>query len=117
MPVWFLDHCSCGISRYTLDNWATCCTAECSFVSTVDSTSDRFTASIGVSDANTFCMHFALQYEVDGREYWANNSGRNFQIDATPRSAACTLASKATMMMARAICRPILRTASLPVSA
>ena len=74
--------------RYTLDHWKTWSevTAEFSCKIRPEDTKidrDRFTFTVKLLDSVDVAttLFFCIRYNVDGQEYWDNNSGANFRVN------------------------------------
>jgi len=75
--------------RYTLDCWKTWSEATAEFSCKVRSGDtkidrDRFTFTVKLLDSVDICsttLCFCIRYNVDGQEYWDNNSGANFRVN------------------------------------
>jgi carbohydrate/starch-binding protein with CBM21 domain len=75
--------------RYTLDYWKTWLEANAKFSCKVQPGDtkidrDRFTFTVKLiasADISTTMLYFYIHYNVDGHEYWDNNSGANFQVN------------------------------------
>ncbi|KAI9288649.1 putative phosphatase regulatory subunit-domain-containing protein [Umbelopsis sp. AD052] len=60
------------IVRYTFDLWKTCQNVEAAY---------RESVGRDPQNNDTTTLFFAVQYNIDNREFWDNNSGMNYQID------------------------------------
>lgn len=75
--------------RFTLDYWKTTSEVAGDYVTEVGRRDlpdqhDRFNFSIKLSDLANLeskTLYFCIRYNVNGQEFWDNNSGTNFQID------------------------------------
>ena len=66
--------------RYTFDQWKTFSESQSYYVSSADGTKrDKFGFNLTFPN-DKIEMHFAIQYKVDGNEFWDNNSGNNYKI-------------------------------------
>lgn len=94
------------IVRYTFDLWKTCNNVEAAYREPVgrdpqNSALDRFMFNIPIpptlddTKENTTTMFFAVQYYIDNREFWDNNSGMNYQIDILRPAASSAAAAAA----------------------
>jgi len=82
--------------HYTFDFWKTICEVQANYKDSAvskslnDPSRDNFTFSIPLAgkvggglrpeDEQT-TMYFAVRYKVNGREYWDNNNGSNYQVE------------------------------------
>ena len=66
--------------RYTTDGWNSCHDFAMSYSSTKEDGTEEWTANLPISAYDTYIGNFqyAICYQVNGREYWANNFGANF---------------------------------------
>lgn len=78
--------------KYTVDNWKTTTGLAAEYNDDVRrkrriSGFDRFTFAVNMSDlpqhATKKSLFFCVKYVCDGREFWDNNYGANYQIDFT----------------------------------
>ncbi|KAM3436796.1 hypothetical protein NHJ13734_004938 [Beauveria thailandica] len=75
--------------RFTLDGWKTTSEVTGEYTSSIDARKgtaghDRFTVSIRLADTANLeskTLFFCIRYSVNGKEYWDNNNGSNFQVD------------------------------------
>ncbi|CAO3701253.1 hypothetical protein G6F70_000354 [Rhizopus microsporus] len=67
--------------RYTLDNWQTYQEVHAAYKESILDSKDRFMFRIDL-DVNTVRhISLALQYLVNGKEYWDNNRCRDYRLD------------------------------------
>lgn len=66
--------------RYTTDNWNTYRDQALGYSSTNSDCTEVWTTYIGISDAECHSegFRYAICYQVNGREYWANNFGQDY---------------------------------------
>lgn len=66
--------------RYTTDGWNTCRDEAMHYSATNESGSETWTTYLPISgsDAMSEGFEYAICYQVNGREYWANNFGENY---------------------------------------
>ena len=66
--------------RYTTDGWNTCHDESMHYLETNDDGSERWTTYLPISgtDASGEGFEYAICYQVNGKEYWANNYGKNY---------------------------------------
>ncbi|KAH6607000.1 carbohydrate-binding module family 21 [Trichoderma cornu-damae] len=77
------------VCRFTLDYWKTTSEVVAEFSHEIrpkvtSASQDRFTFSIKLSDTINLelkTLYFCVRYNVNGQEYWDNNSSANFQVD------------------------------------
>lgn len=77
------------VCRFTLDYWKTTSEIGAEYSAeilprTAPQGHDRFNFMIKLSDLANLeskTLYFCIRYNVDGKEYWDNNGGSNFQID------------------------------------
>ncbi|CAK7235655.1 hypothetical protein SCUCBS95973_009340 [Sporothrix curviconia] len=77
------------VCRFTLDYWKTTSEIAAEYCAeivprTAPQGHDRFNFTIKLSDLANLeskTMYFCIRYAVDGKEFWDNNNGSNFQLD------------------------------------
>ena len=77
------------VCRFTLDYWKTTSEIAAEYCAeilprTTPHGHDRFNFTIKLSDLANLeskTMYFCIRYSVDGKEFWDNNNGNNFQLD------------------------------------
>lgn len=77
------------VCRFTLDYWKTTSEIAAEYSAEIvprlaPQGHDRFNFTIKLSDLANLeskTMYFCIRYKVDGKEYWDNNNGSNFQLD------------------------------------
>ncbi|CAK7224060.1 hypothetical protein SBRCBS47491_005420 [Sporothrix bragantina] len=77
------------VCRFTLDYWKTTSEIAAEYCAeivprTAPQGHDRFNFTIKLSDLANLeskTMFFCIRYNVDGKEFWDNNNGSNFQLD------------------------------------
>ena len=81
------------VARFTLDFWKTTSEVVAEYNDDVrqqqlEDGCDRFTFSIKLEDQANLenkTMFFCIRYNVNGQEYWDNNSSINYQVDFTKK--------------------------------
>lgn len=70
------------LCRVTFNNWTTHIDVEAAYKGEAACDFDQFTFSINLPGANleSVTAYFCIRYEVNGREYWDNNDGANFEV-------------------------------------
>lgn len=77
------------VCRFTLDYWKTTSEIAAEYSAEIvpriaPQGHDRFNFTIKLSDLANLeskTMYFCVRYNVDGKEFWDNNNGSNFQLD------------------------------------
>ncbi|KJR81463.1 carbohydrate-binding protein module family 21 [Sporothrix schenckii 1099-18] len=77
------------VCRFTLDYWKTTSEIAAEYSAEIvprvtPQGNDRFNFTIKLSDLANLeskTMYFCIRYNVDGKEFWDNNNGSNFQLD------------------------------------
>ncbi|KAL1890334.1 hypothetical protein Sste5346_008336 [Sporothrix stenoceras] len=77
------------VCRFTLDYWKTTSEIAAEYSAEIvpriaPQGHDRFNFTIKLSDLANLeskTMYFCIRYTVDGKEFWDNNNGSNFQLD------------------------------------
>lgn len=66
--------------RYTTDGWNTCSDQPMHYAATNDNGTESWTTYLPISgtDASGEGFEYAICYQVNGKEYWANNFGKNY---------------------------------------
>ncbi|KAI8378934.1 putative phosphatase regulatory subunit-domain-containing protein [Blakeslea trispora] len=71
------------VVHYTLDNWTTVQTTDCSFQRSTG-TWDIFKFDIQLHHPAHQQLSLAVKYRVNGHEFWDNNSNKNYEFDIVP---------------------------------
>jgi hypothetical protein len=67
-------------TRFTTDNWQTMSEVKAEYCQSQTRTYDRFQFLLKLPDQGDLVISFVfcIRYEVNGQEYWDNNSGKNY---------------------------------------
>ncbi len=68
--------------RYTTDGWNTCNDQALTYNGTNDNGSETWTAAIDLTSVENYSdFEYAICYQVNGTEYWANYFGENYNFN------------------------------------
>ncbi|ORE08536.1 hypothetical protein BCV72DRAFT_323564 [Rhizopus microsporus var. microsporus] len=72
--------------RYTLDNWQTYQEVQATYKESTLDSKDRFIFRIDLVVNTAHHISLALQYLVNGKEYWDNNRCRDYRLDIVSKA-------------------------------